>query len=111
MRTDVPAFVAKYPDTWYTLAIIKNDERYIEYMKMLERPQSDKGGIAVDATLDRIENRGFQRGIRKGIELGVELSRRLQKEGRTEELERALADKDYMRELLGTCGMAPEESD
>lgn len=107
--------VAKYPDTWYTLAIIKNDKRYIEHMKLLEESKRDKGGISVDATLDRIENRGFQKGMSQGISQGIiqgiELSARLMKEGKTEEMKHALEDKDYLKELLGAYDIVTGEND
>lgn len=115
--------VAKYPDTWYTLAVVKNDERYREYAQtvMNSISEENEGGIAVDTWLDKIEERGFQRGISQGISQGVaqgvaqgtilgidmitELYKRMASDGRQEDMKRSFEDTAYQKGLLQEYGL------
>ncbi len=117
----VKGMIAKYPDTWYTLAVVKGDERYRECARSDEESRQAEGGSVVDPNLDRIENKGFQRGIKQGISQGIsqginqgisqgfsllnELYRKLIAEGRDSDLHRSLEDESYQMKLLEEYGL------
>ena len=50
--------------------------------------------------LDEGMEKGIKKGIKKGMEQGMLLSKYLLEANRTEDLERAMKDEDYMKELL-----------
>jgi len=110
--------VAKYPDTWYTLAVVKNDKRYSSYARTVtgSKDEENGGGIAVDKWLDKVEERGFRRGISQGISQGLsqgidmitELYKRMASEGRQEDIKRSFEDAVYQRGLLQEYGLTEE---
>lgn len=87
--------LAVHRETWYALSKIKNDKRYAEYIDKISDEELE-GGIYMDATLDYIEKRGEKR----GAELVVELYQLLANDGRLDEWNEAIKNKDSMIGLL-----------
>lgn len=91
--------LATHRETWYALSKIKNDKRYAEYIDRVSDEEL-KGGIYMDATLDYIEKRGEQRGEKRGEQRILELYQLLVRDGRLDEWNQAVQDRDKLKELI-----------
>ena len=103
------------------LAAVANDERYIKAKQLIDK-QNEKGGhINMCVLLDMYEERGEKRGIaigeERGITIGEErgeargiyeintLNLHLLDDNRLEDMQRAMVDTDYQKELMKEYGI------
>lgn len=86
------------------LAAVANDDRYIKAKQLIDK-QNEKGGhINMCVLLDMYEERDETRGIAIGEERGIHeintLNLRLLDDNRMEDMQRAMVDTDYQKELM-----------
>ena len=107
------------------LAAVANDDRYIKAKQLIDK-QNEKGGhINMCVLLDMYEERGEARGIaigeergiaigeKRGITIGEErgeshvntLNLHLLEDNRLEDMQRAMVDTDYQKELMKEYGI------
>ena len=99
------------------LVAVANDDRYIKAKQLIDK-QNEKGGhINMCVLLDMYEERGETRGIaigeERGITIGEErgiheintLNLRLLDDNRLEDMQRAMVDTDYQKELMKEYGI------
>lgn len=91
------------------LAAVANDDRYIMAKQLIDK-QNEKGGhINMCVLLDMYEERGETRGIAIGEERGIHeintLNLRLLDDNRLEDMQRAMIDTDYQKELMREYGI------
>ena len=83
------------------LAAVANDERYIKAKQLIDK-QNEKGGhINMCVLLDMYEERGEARGIHEINTLNL----RLLDDNRLEDMQRAMVDTDYQKELMKEYGI------
>ena len=99
------------------LAAVANDDRYIKAKQLIDK-QNEKGGhINMCVLLDMYEERGEARGIEKGISQGISqgilqgieeinaLYHCLLADNRMEDIQKAIMDTEYQKELLREYGI------
>ena len=103
------------------LVAVANDDRYIKEKQLIDK-QNEKGGhINMCVLLDMYEERGEKRGIaigeERGITIGEErgeargiyeintLNLHLLDDNRLEDMQRAMVDTDYQKELMKEYGI------
>ena len=103
------------------LVAVANDDRYIKAKQLIDK-QNEKGGhINMCVLLDMYEERGEKRGIaigeERGITIGEErgeargiyeintLNLHLLDDNRLEDMQRAMVDTDYQKELMKEYGI------
>lgn len=57
--------IAKHRETWYAIGVMKNDQRYIDYIDSIQNDEN-KGDIAMCEILDYFENKGKLEGQTEG---------------------------------------------
>ena len=83
------------------LAAVANDDRYIKAKQLIDK-QNEKGGhINMCVLLDMYEERGEARGIHEINTLNL----RLLDDNRLEDMQRAMVDTDYQKELMKEYGI------
>ena len=83
------------------LAAVANDERYIKAKQLIDK-QNEKGGhINMCVLLDMYEERGETRGIHEINTLNL----RLLDDNRLEDMQRAMVDTNYQKELMKEYGI------
>lgn len=83
------------------LAAVANDDRYIKAKQLIDK-QNEKGGhINMCVLLDMYEERGETRGIHEINTLNL----RLLDDNRLEDMQRAMVDTDYQKELMKEYGI------
>lgn len=90
------------------LQALTGDDRYYEILDLLQKSQK-KEGINMCEILDRIENRGIDIGEKRGREEMAneinQLNSILLEQNRLDDLRRAVADRDYQRQLMAKYGI------
>ena len=82
------------------LVAVANDDRYIKEKQLIDK-QNEKGGhINMCVLLDMYEERGEARGIHEINTLNL----RLLDDNRLEDMQRAMVDTDYQKELMKEYG-------
>ena len=83
------------------LVAVANDDRYIKAKQLIDK-QNEKGGhINMCVLLDMYEERGEARGIHEINTLNL----RLLDDNRLEDMQRAMVDTDYQKELMKEYGI------
>lgn len=80
---------------------LTGDVRYEEIIPEMKEEQRKAGGVSMCELLDKYENRGIERGIER---VNV-LIRHLIGDGRSEEIARAVSDREYQNRLLAEYGL------
>lgn len=82
------------------LAAVANDDRYIKATQLIDK-QDEKGGhINMCVLLDMYEERGINIGEERGIHEINTLNLHLLEDNRMEDMQRAMVDTDYQKELM-----------
>ena len=82
------------------LAAVANDDRYIKAKQLIDK-QNEKGGhINMCVLLDMYEERGINIGEERGIHEINTLNLHLLEDNRMEDMQRAMVDTDYQKELM-----------
>ena len=99
------------------LNALTGDNRYEEIILDMQDEQNKMGGVSMCELLDKYETRGREagmadgmaKGMANGMSLGVErvneLIKRLIGDGRSEEIDRAVSDKEYQNRLFEEYGL------
>lgn len=115
-RESLKSVVAMHRETWYAISVIKNDQRYIDFIDSVS-DEDMAGGINMDATLDYIEAQGEARGEARGEAQGEvrgeakgigkvnQLAIFLSKDGRMADFIRSASDDSYQKQLFAEYGL------
>lgn len=99
----------KHVDEFLTLLqALTGDERYYEVLEVLQKEQKQEG-LKMCEVLDRAENRGIAIGEKRGREEMAneinQLNSILLEQERMDDLRRAVADRDYQKQLMAEYGI------
>ncbi|MGN0432146.1 MAG: hypothetical protein ACI4EQ_07295 [Lachnospiraceae bacterium] len=83
------------------LRALTGDERYTDILPDMQEKEKEKGAVNMCELLDKYENQG----IEKGMERVNLLIRTLIGEGRSNEIQRVVSDKDYQGQLFAEYGL------
>lgn len=103
-REKLRSAVACHRETWYTLSVIKNDKRYMEYIDSISEEEMERG-VNMDAALDYIEKEGRKEGRKEGEALVNRLGILLFEAGREREFMNSLSDEKLQKELFMEFGL------
>ena len=91
------------------LSAVTNDRRYRKAKELIEETEGKGGKINMCVLLDMYEERGVEKGISQGISQGIEeintLYHCLLADNRMEDIQKAIMDTDYQKELLREYGI------
>ena len=91
------------------LSAVTNDTRYRKAKELIEETEGKGGKINMCVLLDMYEERGVEKGISQGISQGIEeintLYHCLLADNRMEDIQKAIMDTDYQKELLREYGI------
>ena len=91
------------------LSAVTNDTRYRKAKELIEETEGKGGKINMCVLLDMYEERGIEKGISQGISQGIEeintLYHCLLADHRMEDIQKAIMDTDYQKELLQEYGI------
>ena len=82
-----------------------NDTRYRKAKELIEETEGKGGKINMCVLLDMYEERGVEKGISQGIEEINTLYHCLLADNRMEDIQKAIMDTDYQKELLREYGI------
>ena len=82
-----------------------NDRRYRKAKELIEETEGKGGKINMCVLLDMYEERGVEKGISQGIEEINTLYHCLLADNRMEDIQKAIMDTDYQKELLREYGI------
>ena len=87
------------------LSAVTNDRRYRKAKELIEETEGKGGKINMCVLLDMYEERGVEKGISQGIEEINTLYHCLLADNRMEDIQKAIMDTDYQKELLREYGI------
>jgi len=87
------------------LSAVTNDRRYRKAKELIEKTEGKGGKINMCVLLDMYEERGVEKGISQGIEEINTLYHCLLADNRMEDIQKAIMDTDYQKELLREYGI------
>ena len=91
------------------LSAVTNDRRYRKAKELIEETEGKGGKINMCVLLDMYEERGVEKGISQGISQGIEeintLYHCLLVDHRMEDIQKAIMDTEYQKELLREYGI------
>ena len=87
------------------LSAVTNDTRYRKAKELIEETEGKGGKINMCVLLDMYEERGVEKGISQGIEEINTLYHCLLADNRMEDIQKAIMDTDYQKELLREYGI------
>ena len=87
------------------LSAVTNDRRYRKAKELIEETEGKGGKINMCVLLDMYEERGVEKGISQGIEEINTLYHCLLADNRMEDIQKAIMDTDYQKELLCEYGI------
>ena len=91
------------------LSAVTNDRRYRKAKELIEETEGKGGKINMCVLLDMYEERGVEKGISQGISQGIEeintLYHCLLADHRMEDIQKAIMDTEYQKELLCEYGI------
>jgi len=87
------------------LSAVTNDRRYRKAKELIEETEGKGGKINMCVLLDMYEERGMAKGISQGIEEINTLYHCLLADHRMEDIQKAIMDTEYQKELLCEYGI------
>ena len=87
------------------LSAVTNDRRYRKAKELIEETEGKGGKINMCVLLDMYEERGIEKGISQGIEEINTLYHCLLADHRMEDIQKAIIDTEYQKELLQEYGI------
>ena len=87
------------------LSAVTNDRRYRKAKELIETTEGKGGRINMCVLLDMYEERGVEKGISQGIEEINTLYHCLLADNRMEDIQKAIMDTEYQKELLCEYGI------
>ena len=87
------------------LSVVTNDTRYRKAKELIEETEGKGGKINMCVLLDMYEERGIEKGISQGIEEINTLYHCLLADHRMDDIQKAIMDTEYQKELLREYGI------
>ena len=87
------------------LSAVTNDTRYRKAKELIEETEGNGGKINMCVLLDMYEERGIEKGISQGIEEINTLYHCLLADHRMDDIQKAIIDTEYQKELLQEYGI------
>jgi len=102
----ITEFELDHPEAFLDwLSAVTNDRRYRKAKELIEETEGKGGKINMCVLLDMYEERGVEKGISQGIEEINTLYHCLLADNRMEDIQKAIMDTDYQKELLREYGI------